>query len=81
MGGVCRTFSGATLLAVASGQLVYRHGWAFMATRAPPSAGSQLVVPQSEWRSMIRRFLDSLCAGHLGILRTVFRLQTRVYWP
>ena len=48
--------------------------------RAPPSAGSQLVVPQSEGRSMIRRFHDSLFAGHLGISRTVFRLQTRVYW-
>ena len=44
-------------------------------------AGSQLVVPQSERRSMIRRFHDSLFAGHLGISRTVFRLQTRVYWP
>ena len=30
---------------------------------------------------MIRRFHDSLFAGHLGISRTVFRLQTRVYWP
>ena len=50
-------------------------------SRAPPSAGSQLVVPQSERRSMIRRFHDSLFAGHLGISRTVFRLQTRVYWP
>ena len=30
---------------------------------------------------MILRFHDSLFAGHLGISRTVFRLQTRVYWP
>ena len=30
---------------------------------------------------MIRRFHDSLFAGHLGISRMVFRLQTRVYWP
>ena len=30
---------------------------------------------------MIRCFHDSLFAGHLGISRTVFRLQTRVYWP
>ena len=35
--------------------------------RAPPSVGSQLVVPQSERRSMIHRFHDSLFAGHLGI--------------
>ena len=49
--------------------------------RAPPAEGSQLVVPQSERREMIRRFHDSLFAGHLGISRTVFRLQTRVYWP
>ena len=42
--------------------------------QAPPSAGSQLVVPQSERRSMIRRFHDSLFAGHLGISRTVFCL-------
>ena len=69
VGGVGRTFSEATLLAVASGQLVHRHGWAFMAT-----SGSQLVVPQNERRSMIRRFHDSLFAGHLGISRMVFRL-------
>ena len=49
--------------------------------RAPPPVGSQLVVPQSEWRSMIHRFHDSLFAGHLGVSRTVLRLQTRVYWP
>ena len=24
---------------------------------------------------------DSLFAGHLGVLRTVYRLQNRVYWP
>ena len=49
--------------------------------RAPPEEDSQLVVPRSERREMIRRFHDSLFAGHLGISRTVFRLQTRVYWP
>ena len=30
---------------------------------------------------MIRRFHDSLFAGHLGVFRTVFRLQSRMYWP
>ena len=30
---------------------------------------------------MIRRFHDSLFAGHLGISSAVFRLQTQVYWP
>ena len=30
---------------------------------------------------MIRRFRDSLFAGHLGVSRTVYRLQNRVYWP
>ena len=49
--------------------------------RAPPAEGSQLVVPRSERRAMIRRFHDSLFAGHLGISRTVFHLQTCVYWP
>ena len=49
--------------------------------RAPPAEGSQLVVPRSERRAMIRRFQDSLFAGNLGISRTAFRLQTRVYWP
>ena len=49
--------------------------------RAPSSVGSQLVLAQSERRSMIHRFHDSLFAGHLGVSRTVFRLQTRVYWP
>ena len=47
--------------------------------RAPPSAGSQLVVPQSERRgSLIPRF--AIC-GPFGISRMVFRFQTRVYWP
>ena len=30
---------------------------------------------------MTWQFHDSLFAGHLGISRTVFRHQTRVYWP
>ena len=29
---------------------------------------------------MIRRFHDSLFAGHLGVSRTVFHLQSHVYW-
>ena len=49
--------------------------------RAPLVEGSQLVVPRRERQAMIHRFHDSLFAGHLGISRTVFRLQTRVYWP
>ena len=53
----------------------------FWRRRAPPAEGSQLVVPRNERRAMIRRFHDSLLAAHLGISRTVFRLQTRVYWP
>ena len=42
---------------------------------------SQLVVPHSECRDMIHRFHDLLFAGHLGVSRTVFRFQSRVYWP
>ena len=49
--------------------------------RAPPLEASQLVVPIRERRDLIRRFHDSLFAGHLGITLTVFRLQNRVYWP
>ena len=49
--------------------------------RAPPSGGSQLVVPGRERQDMIRRFHDSLFFGHLGVSRTVYRLQNRVYWP
>ena len=49
--------------------------------RAPPSGVSQLVVPSREHQEMIRRFHDSLFAGHLGVLRTVYRLHNRVYWP
>ena len=30
---------------------------------------------------MIHRFHDSLFDGHLGVSHTVFRLQSRVYWP
>ena len=39
--------------------------------RAPPSGASQLVVPHSERRDMIRRFHDSLFAGHLGVSRSM----------
>ena len=46
-----------------------------------PPAGSQLVFSQNERRAMIRRYHDSLFAGHIGISWTVFHLQTRVYWP
>ena len=49
--------------------------------RVPPSENSQLVVPIQECRDLIRRFHDLLFAGHLGVRRTVFRLQNRVYWP
>ena len=49
--------------------------------RAPPSRASQLVVPSRERQDMIRRFHDSLFAGHLGVSRTVSRLQNQVYWP
>ena len=49
--------------------------------RSPPSVGSQLVVPVKKCQEFIRQFHDSLFAGHLGITRTVFRLQHRVYWP
>ena len=40
-----------------------------------------MVVPHSERLDMIRRFHDSLFAGHLGVSRMVFCLQSRVYWP
>ena len=49
--------------------------------QAPPSEASQLVVPIQERWDLIRRFHDSLFAGHLGVTPTVFRLQNRVYWP
>ena len=49
--------------------------------RAPPSEASQLVVPIRERQDLIRRFHDSLFAGHLAVTRIVFRLQNRVYWP
>ena len=49
--------------------------------RAPPSGASQLVVPGRERQDMIRRFHDSLFAGHLGVSRMVYRLLDRVYWP
>ena len=38
-------------------------------------------MPHSECQDMICLFHDSLFAGHLGVSRTVFRLQSRVYWP
>ena len=52
--------------------------------RTPPSGACQLVVPsrkRRERQDMIRRFHDSLFAGHLVVSRMVYRLQDRVYWP
>ena len=49
--------------------------------RSPPSEGLQLVVPVREHQDLIRRFHDSLLAGHLGVTHTIFRLLDRVYWP
>ena len=48
---------------------------------APPSEGLQLLVPVRERHDLIRRFHDSLFAGHLGVTHTIFRLLDRVYWP
>ena len=46
--------------------------------RAPPLEVSQLVVPVRERRDIIRRFHDSLFAGHLGVtLRcSVYRIES-----
>ena len=43
--------------------------------RAPRSGSSQLVIPGRERQEMIRRFHDSLFAGHLGVSRTIYRLR------
>ena len=67
------TVSGTAVLAVADRELVSGHG------RDTPSGASQLVVPGRECQDMIRRFHDSLFAGYLGVSRTVYRLQDRVY--
>ena len=49
--------------------------------RAPLAMSSQLVVPASERRDLIRRLHDSLFAGHLGVSQMTYRLLDRVYWP
>ena len=49
--------------------------------QAPTSGASQLMVPVRERQDMIRRFHDSLFAGHLGVSRKVYRLLDRVYRP
>ena len=49
--------------------------------QAPPAMSSQLVVPAWEHQDLIRRYHDSLFAGHLGVSRTTYRLLDHVYWP
>ena len=56
-------------------------GWRLWHRRAPPAMSSQLVVPAQERQDLIRRFHDSLFAGHLGVSRTTYHLLDRVYWP
>ena len=49
--------------------------------RAPSATTLQMVVPLRERQEFIRRYHDSLFAGHLGVSRTVYQLLFRVYWP
>ena len=48
---------------------------------APPAMSSQLIVPARERQDLIRRYHDSLFAGHLGVSRTTYRLLDHAYWP
>ena len=71
--GVVPPFSGVAVLAIADWQPVCGHRWATMAPSGSPVGVSQLLVPSRERQGMIRRFHDSLFAGHLGISRNVSR--------
>ena len=55
--------SRALVLAVADRELVSEHG------------NCTDVVPGREHQDMIRRFHDSLFAGHIGVSQTVYHLQ------
>ena len=64
-------------LSIDSDDRLWRH-------RAPPATALQLVVPTGEQRGFIQGYQgyhDSICAGHLGVSRTVSRLLDRVSWP
>ena len=39
-----------------------------------------LVIPEAYQLSLLRHFHDSLVGGHLGVTKTLTRLQTRYYW-
>ena len=80
MGGLCWTVSGIVLLEATNRKSVHRYRWPVM-TMSSAAGGGLTTGGPAERRAMIRRFHDSLFAGHLGISRTVFHLQTRVYWP
>ena len=73
--------SGAAVLAVAVRELVSGHRWQIMASPGSSVGAFKLVVPGRERQDMISRFHDSLFAGHLGVSRTIYHLQDRVYWP
>ena len=80
--GLCRPFSRTALLATTGRKSDNRLSGSSLASSVPPpSEGLQLSVPDKERHELIRRFHNSLFAGHLGVTRTVFHLLDRVYWP
>ena len=75
------TVTGVTVLAITDRQSVGGCGGEVMASPGSSVGSFSLVVPGRERQDMICRFHDSLFAGHLGVSRTVYCLQNRVYWP
>ena len=81
MARVFRIISRVTVLAVVVWESVRRHGETVVASLGSPgdvlAAGSAC----SERQELIRRYHDSLFAGHLGVSRTVYRTLDRVHCP
>ena len=74
------TVSGAAVLAVADWELVSGHGREIVAPLGS-SIKNLSTHNTKSGASGDRRFHDSLFAGQLGVSRTVYCLQDRVYWP
>jgi hypothetical protein len=79
-----RTFSAETQALVSRWKQLKLRGGLLYRTVVPPWQGrpvTQLVLPRTLRTEVLHQLHDLRVAGHLGIQRTVARVQQRFYWP
>ena len=64
-----------------SGRFCLRDGLLYKINYSGHGARYLLVVPKSLRRDVLRTMHDDPTSGHLGLIRTLDRMQERFYWP